>query len=431
MSSYGSSISCPSSEELRSSRPRPTNVTQAVASTKSEQRARSAQTENSTIIKATALDDPRFARHTTGLHEIPPETSSQAPAMTCHVPPLRRHASDGRNPHIQPWSQLSTNGPPAIGLNSALFEARRMNLLALDRKRRLTDTAQDSGRRRTMSGGFRSRPSNQQSSPIDGPPFPNRRVWPERTASRDQAQNRSCLDLTSSSPPGPPLRSYITSSQMSTPTSGQHVLPRWQPDMEATECPICKRPFTWIFRRHHCRKCGRVVCNDCSPHRITIPRQFIVHPPGIGNQTATVKSGFKRQSVTVSLPEEFPFVPDAASTRPPTRTLPRSQPGLGGGDKVRLCNPCVPDPQPSPDLGPHTTDVILGVSNSPIPHPLNPEQLEGVQGMRRDPVGSTNVRIIHSLCWHLIYMLPSHDQVLSVTMQSSPAGQMSTTGMIT
>ncbi|KAF2840975.1 hypothetical protein M501DRAFT_902973, partial [Patellaria atrata CBS 101060] len=50
----------------------------------------------------------------------------------------------------------------------------------------------------------------------------------------------------------------------------------WQPDNEASICPVCGVSFTFWLRKHHCRKCGRVVCDNCSTHRITIPRQFVV-----------------------------------------------------------------------------------------------------------------------------------------------------------
>jgi hypothetical protein len=57
--------------------------------------------------------------------------------------------------------------------------------------------------------------------------------------------------------------------------------PSWQPDSSAVSCPICTSAFTFFNRRHHCRRCGRVVCAACSPHRITIPRAYIVRPPKI------------------------------------------------------------------------------------------------------------------------------------------------------
>jgi rabenosyn-5 len=37
----------------------------------------------------------------------------------------------------------------------------------------------------------------------------------------------------------------------------------WQDDAGVSRCPFCQRDFsTYIFRRHHCRTCGRVVCGD-------------------------------------------------------------------------------------------------------------------------------------------------------------------------
>ena len=73
------------------------------------------------------------------------------------------------------------------------------------------------------------------------------------------------------------------------------------------------------------RKCGRVVCNACSPHRITIPYQYIVHPPEdlINPATRPPLDPVRARSSTISA-------------------------GLGGGERVRLCNPCVPDPNIAP-----------------------------------------------------------------------------------
>ena len=78
------------------------------------------------------------------------------------------------------------------------------------------------------------------------------------------------------------------------------------------------------------RKCGRVVCNSCSPHRITIPYQYIVQPPGAPRVSA------QRYSTVTSVDGGYT---DFSS--------------LGGGERVRLCNPCVPDPNTTP---PQTQD---------------------------------------------------------------------------
>ncbi|KAI1474893.1 hypothetical protein F4774DRAFT_399054 [Daldinia eschscholtzii] len=36
----------------------------------------------------------------------------------------------------------------------------------------------------------------------------------------------------------------------------------WEEDGKVPKCRFCKQEFTWTFRRHHCRICGRVVCAD-------------------------------------------------------------------------------------------------------------------------------------------------------------------------
>lgn len=56
---------------------------------------------------------------------------------------------------------------------------------------------------------------------------------------------------------------------------------RWQPDEEVKECPLCERRFTLLFRRHHCRKCGRVVCGYCSDNYTKyLPNTPIATPGG-------------------------------------------------------------------------------------------------------------------------------------------------------
>lgn len=63
---------------------------------------------------------------------------------------------------------------------------------------------------------------------------------------------------------------------------GTFVMPRevpekssWIRDEDAKHCMCCKRSvFTMLTRRHHCRRCGRVVCHACSTKRMQIPNMY-------------------------------------------------------------------------------------------------------------------------------------------------------------
>lgn len=37
--------------------------------------------------------------------------------------------------------------------------------------------------------------------------------------------------------------------------------PRWVPDASVTKCLSCSVEFSKTKRKHHCRKCGGIVCS--------------------------------------------------------------------------------------------------------------------------------------------------------------------------
>ena len=44
---------------------------------------------------------------------------------------------------------------------------------------------------------------------------------------------------------------------------------KWERDADVSHCRICDKEFSLLIRhRHHCRKCGRIICGDCSPYRV-------------------------------------------------------------------------------------------------------------------------------------------------------------------
>lgn len=88
--------------------------------------------------------------------------------------------------------------------------------------------------------------------------------------------------------------------------------------------------------------CGRVVCNSCSPHRITIPYRYIVQPPFQGEASTSSTSGIQRSCFN------------------------RPSEDLEGGQQVRLCNPCVPDSTTAPPR------IVGGLNDH---HRNNPQSL--------------------------------------------------------
>ena len=58
----------------------------------------------------------------------------------------------------------------------------------------------------------------------------------------------------------PPL---VSVSAMDDEPRVGYVRPFWVPDREALSCMRCDTKFNVIKRRHHCRACGKVLCNNC------------------------------------------------------------------------------------------------------------------------------------------------------------------------
>ncbi|CAM9920621.1 unnamed protein product [Scytosiphon promiscuus] len=93
----------------------------------------------------------------------------------------------------------------------------------------------------------------------------------------------------------------------------------WVPDDMALNCCVCKAEFTMYRRRHHCRTCGRVACDDCSSKRIRGDRTCLLCWDRIGRKmsglglasnddaevaAAAAAAGGVRKSALVSLLEE-------------------------------------------------------------------------------------------------------------------------------
>eukprot|EP00469_Lotharella_globosa_P012404 CAMPEP_0167777708 /NCGR_PEP_ID=MMETSP0111_2-20121227/3853_1 /TAXON_ID=91324 /ORGANISM="Lotharella globosa, Strain CCCM811" /LENGTH=432 /DNA_ID=CAMNT_0007667941 /DNA_START=75 /DNA_END=1373 /DNA_ORIENTATION=+ len=80
-----------------------------------------------------------------------------------------------------------------------------------------------------------------------------------------------------------------------TEESNTNASSKWIPDESASACMRCDAEFTFFFRRHHCRKCGYVVCSNCSGGRMKVE--------GYANDQrvcTSCASGLRRKSDTLS-----------------------------------------------------------------------------------------------------------------------------------
>ncbi|PWN18880.1 hypothetical protein BCV69DRAFT_251674 [Microstroma glucosiphilum] len=60
------------------------------------------------------------------------------------------------------------------------------------------------------------------------------------------------------------------------PTS---LAPTWEPDVNAPVCRLCSKRFTFFTRKHHCRRCGRIFCAECSAYRAQLSADELVIDP--------------------------------------------------------------------------------------------------------------------------------------------------------
>ncbi|KAG1470556.1 hypothetical protein G6F56_002616 [Rhizopus delemar] len=74
-------------------------------------------------------------------------------------------------------------------------------------------------------------------------------------------------------------QSVITNFSISNTNSLSRILARlrgqkndkefWMPDEQCKECYKCRKPFTLLRRKHHCRTCGQIFCSKCASHIVS------------------------------------------------------------------------------------------------------------------------------------------------------------------
>lgn len=53
---------------------------------------------------------------------------------------------------------------------------------------------------------------------------------------------------------------------------------RWVADDEVTYCVLCNNKFNQLRRKHHCRQCGRILCNKCCKEKVPLPQLGVEEP---------------------------------------------------------------------------------------------------------------------------------------------------------
>eukprot|EP00128_Syssomonas_multiformis_P014810 Colp12_sorted_trinity150504_noHs@23252 len=70
--------------------------------------------------------------------------------------------------------------------------------------------------------------------------------------------------------------------------------PTWVPDEHSENCQKCKGGFTMMNRRHHCRRCGLLVCGDCSLKKMALPQFQMPEPVRVCDDCFQYESTFDK-----------------------------------------------------------------------------------------------------------------------------------------
>ncbi|KAI9025911.1 hypothetical protein CLU79DRAFT_789750 [Phycomyces nitens] len=152
-------------------------------------------------------------------------------------------------------------------------------------------------------------------------------------------------------------QSIITTFSVSTSNSLGRILARlrgqksdkefWMPDEQCKECYKCRKPFTLLRRRHHCRTCGQIFCAKCASHAVPGKmykqkgqvRQcnFCYSEDQQGETQAYISSALPRitETYTPVIPSQKPPV-EAPQMQIPTNALKQTQSLYGNADATTV-----------------------------------------------------------------------------------------------
>jgi hypothetical protein len=179
----------------------------------------------------------------------------------------------------------------------------------------------------------------------------------------------------------------------------------WVPDEQRPACPLCDATFSLFIRRHHCRRCGEVVCEPCSAYTL---RLCTTTGLDVGEQRVC------SECMGAAIRGEQETAREAAASRERAERRPRRKGRAAGEYEQGDPDPSLevpPDlfrrppvlPDPTPELEPEPEPELELPSSPPQPSGGDPSSagltLAAVQPPEGDPLppsrtfGSTRVGV--------------------------------------
>lgn len=138
----------------------------------------------------------------------------------------------------------------------------------------------------SVVGSPRCNSTGSGSSKDEGRTTPSQRRGSEAVVVRKRNMDNTASSKFGTTPPPPTIQRRGSTLSTTTPVtvtstaaarsgSTKFIMPvvpptedQWIPDSQASVCMVCRlERFSMFNRRHHCRRCGRVVCAACSTRR--------------------------------------------------------------------------------------------------------------------------------------------------------------------
>lgn len=166
----------------------------------------------------------------------------------------------------------------------------------------------------------------------------------------------------------------------------------WVPDADSDCCTFCGKVFTVVIRRHHCRKCGGLLCGDCTEWRIEVPELRLKKPVRVcakcfvllsednGSSTLLATSGYGNLSSILAVANDETENKETDKGLSDEESAENSEESLPEDKEERLRIKCMREIVTTEKAYVEDLKIIVNVFYTPIKFTsvLTPEQLLGL-----------------------------------------------------